>query len=130
MGVENKEEIERAQIQLKEERTRYLDLKKQLSESDKNIKRIEGYIAYLTGKPLSEIKSSKSIPDHIEEILRQNRKPMRIKDILFALQRKEASLRHTAEQTVAGALIRYVNQNKRFQRTAPNTYFVLEGGNM
>ena len=130
MAVENNEELERAQIQLNEEKVNYLNLKKLLSESDKNIKRIEGYIAYLTGKPLSEIKSSRSIPDHIEEILRNNGKPMRIKDILFELRKKETSLKHTAEQTVAGALIRYVNQSKRFQRTAPNTYFILEGGDM
>ncbi len=125
MVVKNKAEIEQLKIQIQEKLVKRRKLKSDLTELDKDLQTLENYLAYLLGKPVSEISGIKSIPDHLENILRSKGHSMSAKELVAAIT-KIPGLEQTAQQTVTGALIRYVNKGKRFIRTAPNTYDVKE----
>jgi hypothetical protein len=125
MVVKNKAEIERIQIEIQEKLVKRRNLKSALTENDNALQALENYLAYLVGKPVSEISVRKSIPDHLEAILRANGSPMKANDLWIAVSEIDG-LENTALQTITGALIRYVNKGKRFTRTGPNTYYVME----
>lgn len=125
MVVKNKAEIERVQIEIQEKLVKHRNLKSALTENGNALQALENYLAYLMEKPVSEISVIKSIPDHLEAILRTNGSPMKAKDLWIAI-REIDGLENTALQTITGALIRYVNKGKRFTRPAPNTYYVKE----
>lgn len=125
MVVKNKAEIERVEIEIQEKLVERRNLKSALTKNDSDIQTLENYMAYLVGKPVSEISVIKSIPDHLEDILREKAHPTKAKDLWIAI-REIDGLENTALQTITGALIRYVNKGKRFTRTGPNTYYVME----
>ncbi len=102
-------------------------MKAELLENDRDLQALENYYAHLVGKAVKEISAIKSIPDHLEGILRNKGHPMKAVDLTAAIS-QIPGFEQTAQQTVTGALIRYVNKGKRFIRTAPNTYYILEEG--
>lgn len=63
-------------------------------------------------------KTKPSIADAVEDILREN-SPMHMDAIVRNLARRGI---FAAKGTVTTALARYVVQNRRFQRTDPNTF--------
>lgn len=127
MVFREEQEIERVKGGIQEKLAERRELKLALAKNDEDMRALEGYLAYLLGKPVSEISVVKSIPQNLAGILRNKGHPMRAKELLTEL-RRIPGLENTAMQTLTGALIRYVNKGKKFQRVAPNTYWVLEEG--
>jgi hypothetical protein len=125
MVQRNEREIAKVKLELEEKLIKRRRLKQEQIENDTVINTLENYLAYLVGKPVEEISSTKSISDWLEYILREKGLPMRVKDLLFEV-RQIPGLEHTALQTITGVLIRYSNKGKRFERVAPNTYYILE----
>jgi hypothetical protein len=68
-------------------------------------------------------RSGKSIPDHLEDILRERgpKHVMELKKILYKEKGVDAG-----KQTISGALIRYTNQGRRFKRSGANVFDILE----
>jgi hypothetical protein len=126
MVVRNNEEVERIQQKLKERLVMRKELKSSTSENEKEIKQLESYLAFLIGKPVGEISTPNSIPIILLEILKTAGRPLHAKELVEALRRSYPGYENTAHQTVTGALIRYVNNKKRFKRVAPNVYDVLK----
>lgn len=102
------------------------NLTKLLGENTQRIGTYEDHKALILKKDKSEFSVFRSIPDHVESIFKEKRKPLYISEILSELNDRgiESSM-----ATISTALIRYVNKDKRFQRVAPNTYYLLEENN-
>ncbi len=93
--------------------TEIVNLKKQAAS-------FRNTIRYLEGKP--KLNEQKSIPDLIEAILYEKGE-LSAKDLVQQLDERGVL---TNIQTVSGALSRYIKAKKRFRRTAPNTFDLIE----
>lgn len=129
MTIEDDERIADIKSKIEERLSKRSELKQAQLENDEEIRQLEGYLAFLLQKPISEISIFKSIPDHLEAILKARGHPMKAKELLEAI-RQIPALENTALQTVTGALIRLANKKQRFERVAPNTYYLRKEGNM
>lgn len=123
MVVKNDEEARRVMQEILERRALRKEIKAKQLENDRRLKSLESLHAYLTGNP--ESAGAQNIPEILEKILRESRRPLHAK-ILVEAVRRFPGFEETAHQTVTGALIRLTNQGKRFTRVAPNTYDVLK----
>ena len=65
-------------------------------------------------------KSTMSIADAVEDLLRENKSPLHMDEIVRRLATKKGI--NAAKGTVTTAIARYVAQNRRFERTEPNTF--------
>ncbi len=97
-------------------------LKTNLSKVRKRIKSLAETRAILTGQDTDL--SMKSIPDLLEKILRGSEKPMHIKELTWWLK-LNYQMPTVTTQTVSGALTRYANKGKRFERVDKNTFTLL-----
>ena len=125
----DKEEIERVKQRIEKLLEKDRRLKFRLKRNGEDLSNAENYLASLLRKPVSEITSVKSITDHLEEILRRNERPMKAQE-LWEWIRDIPGLLGTGLPTVTTALIRNANKGKRFRKTAPNTYELLDKENM
>lgn len=64
-------------------------------------------------------KSTMSIADAVEDILRENKAPMHMDRLVQSLADRGIV---AAKGTVTTAIARYVAQNRRFERSEPNTF--------
>ncbi len=117
----DEEEINRVKARIQKLLAKERRLKFMLKENNRDIASTENYLASLMRKPISEITSVKSITDHLEEILRQNDRPMKAQELWEKIC-EIPGLANTALTTVTTTLIRYANKGKRFNKVAPNTY--------
>ncbi|MEJ7848377.1 MAG: hypothetical protein WKF92_09835 [Pyrinomonadaceae bacterium] len=126
MAASNEAEIEKVQQEIQELLGRKYQLRIEISNVDRSVETLENYLAYLSGKPVGEVSVSKSIKDHLIDILKAKQAPMHSKELLEAIRQLDPGLEHTAFQTVTGVLIRNSNKGKYFKRVAPNIYGILE----
>lgn len=119
MVNENSETVEIDKL-LAQARMEEKDLKIALSKVQSKIKSLSETRALLRGNEFTQ----KSIPDLLEEILRKQGKAH--VDDLVEILKTEYQMDSVAKQTVSGALIRYANQGKRFERVGKNTFGLLE----
>lgn len=127
MVVNNLETV-RIDKLLEEARAEEKDLKIRLSNVQSKIKSLSETRALLRG----EDSQQKSIPDALEEILHKRGKA-HVDELVEILKTEYHHLSSVAKQTVSGALIRYANQGKRFERVGKNTFALLgnkQGGDM
>lgn len=119
MANENSETV-RIDNLLAQARMEEKELKTSLSKVQSKIKSLSETRALLQGNEFTQ----KSIPDLLEEILsKQGAKHV---DDLVMILKTEYQL-DSAKQTVSGALIRYANQGKKFERVGKNTFDLLKG---
>lgn len=126
MVEKNKAEIASVQLKIQGKLAKRYKHRAAIAAIDADVQALESYLAYLTGKTVGEISVSKSLGDHLAEILRNKGRPMHVKDLLENLRQLNPGLAHTALQTVTGILIRNSNKKKRFKRIGPNIYDILE----
>ena len=119
MANENSETV-RIDNLLAQARMEEKELKTSLSKVQSKIKSLSETRALLQGNEFTQ----KSIPDLLEEILRKQGKAH--VDDLVEILKTEYQMDSVAKQTVSGALIRYSNQGKRFERVGKNTFGLLE----
>lgn len=99
-------------------------LKELLREKERTLNILYKARAELKGDDYSIVTASeKSIPDHLENLLREHG-PQHVK-VLKKMLLTEKGV-DTGKQTVSGALIRYSNQGRRFKRVGPNVFDILE----
>lgn len=97
-------------------------LKRRLIVIEDELKSLRHTWQILTGAPTADPTLSKSIPDLIEEVLK-NYGALHVNEILKHLG--DYNVR-PSRQTVSGALIRYVKAGRRFRRVGPNQFDVKE----
>lgn len=78
----------------------------------------------IRGQPVRSTR--KSLPDHVEEVLREAKMALPLEILLSRLAEKGV---HTNAQNVTGALGRYVREGKRFTRPARSTFGLAEHNN-
>ena len=100
------------------EEARNKRLRAELADSNASLKIMLEARRVLKGEK-TPLKVKPSIPDVVEDLLRENKSPMHMDAIMQGLNRKGLA---SAKTTVTTALTRYVAQGRRFERTAPNTF--------
>lgn len=125
MVIRNEEEINRLRIRIKECVETDRRLKDELRKNKKIWKSAEEYLASVLETPISEISLDKSLTDHLEEILRKHKRPMKAVELLNEIQ-AIPGLSHTAATTLNTTLLRNSGKGKRFRKVSTGMYEILK----
>jgi exopolyphosphatase/pppGpp-phosphohydrolase len=106
-------------------RGKEIEFNTEIERIDRAIAKFEAGVGILHGEPSSVVqeKPAKSVAQAIGIILNDAGEPLHVKRIM---ERLRFLGYQTAESTVSGTLQTYAKKNKKFKKTAPATYSVLE----
>ncbi len=120
--MKNSAEIESVNWQIRKKMDERRELKQLLDKNKHEINVLENYKALQLEVDKKTFSVFRSIPDHLENILKERKEPMHLYELVSALNEQGIS---ASEQTVSTGLLRYANKNRRFIRVSPNTYDLL-----
>jgi hypothetical protein len=93
-------------------------LREELARSEARLKTLIEARRIMRGEPDAPAEK-KSIPDYIEELLRERGGPMHVAQIVSELRRRDIIV---AKGTVTTSIWRYVHKGKRFKKAGPNKF--------